>query len=481
MLKYLLKVLISSLLSFTIPQAATALTKQDFSYRADISAGQQSLRQIELPYEVLQKIQRQDYADMRIFNSQNQSIPYKITIKSPQSRQHDSEHQLEFFTLPKNPHQSNRLQIEIDKFNHWLSFSAAKTLTSKLSYIIIKNPYSDKNLHKLKLHWTMTEHAFSLKVKLEQSDDLEHWQTIKNKTTLYDLKHESAALIKDKIVLPNKSMANYFRLSFIDKNHFLHSITNITGSYHQSQNAQENWKTVPLTQGDSAHEWLFNTESVAPIIKIAFEIPQTGLVYQGNLYSKHQSPVAKQTSSKRTKLKKELKKILHSPNKNNTALQNTWRYQQAFTQYRLITQLEEIKSEALSIPAYKDRHWRILLKQPLSLLPEQVPKINIAWAPVFITFLAQGNEPYQLVFGNTKANPAPGNFPNTLLETIPETVTLGTVTSINKPLATKSPTTLETWFKQINWKITLLWLVLCLSVLCMGTMAYQLYLGMNKK
>jgi hypothetical protein len=476
------KILMVVIFSFFLTQTATALTKQDFAYIADISEGKQSLRQFELPYEILQGLQRQDYADLRIFNSQNQSIPFRITVKNPQAQQYYSKHELDFFTLPKNPQHLTRLQIEINKFTHWLSFSTPETSTNKLSYIIIKNQYTDKNLDKLKLHWISTDHAFSLKLKLEQSDDLEHWKTIKNKTTLYNLKHDSTVLIKDTVVLPNKSKAKYFRLSFRHQHDFLHSITKITGIYHhQNQAEHENWKSIPLKQGNTAHEWLFDTESVAPIVKIEFEIPQTGLFYQGTLFSKHKPAFVKQATSKKSKLKKELKKLLHSANKNKSTLQNNWRYQQAFTQYRLITKSEEIKSEALSVPGYKDSYWRILLKQPLRLLPEQVPTIKIAWAPVIITFLAQGNEPYQLLFGNEKINPIRTRFPKTFSENTAETVSVGAVNSIKKPVTSSSPTTIVNWFKQINWQKALLWLILCSSVLFMGRMAYQLYLGMNKK
>ncbi|NOQ36812.1 MAG: DUF3999 family protein [Methylococcaceae bacterium] len=458
----------------------TAAAKEGFAFTATISSGKQSLRQFELPYEVLEGLQRQDYGDMRIFNSQNQSVPFTVKVIRPQTEQHHSEHKLDFFTLPRNPHRHSRLKIEIDKYNSRFSYSTTATTNShQRSFIIIKNPYIDKGLHKLKLQWTAPNQAFSLRLKLEQSDDLERWQTLKNNSTLYDLKHGYTVLIKDTIFLPRQSKAKYLRLSFKNRNYFLHSVTAINGFYrHQSQPEPENWKTLTLEQGEMQREWLFNTGSVAPIAKIGFEIPQTGLFYQGTVFSKNTPlpPINRHITNKH-QLKKEVKKILHPPRKQH----KFWRYWQRFTQYRLITESGEINSEPFSLTGIKDSQWRIMLKQPLTLLPEQVPKINIAWYPVMVTFLAQGDEPYRLLFGDAKIKPLYANLPQTLEDNLPEMVKVSVVSVVEKTESETIPAeTLTNWFKEMNWKKGLLWLLLCSGVLLMGTMAYKLYLGMNK-
>lgn len=462
--------------------ADLGLADENFAFSADISAGKQSVRRFEIPYEVLQGIQRQDYGDMRIFNSQNQSIPFSVTVVKPQSQQHSSEYELDFFTLPSKAVQHQRMQIEIDKYTSRISFKALSTESGKQSYIIIKNSYSDKGLDKLQLNWAASDHAFSVKLKLEQSDDLEHWRTIKHNTTLYDLKHDSTLLIKDTIFLPRPSNAKYLRISFNHQHDFLYSVIKIIGYYrHQSQVELENWKTLTLKPGESAHEWLFNTDSVAPIVKIAFDIPQSGLVYQGTLFSKHSSPVVKPAISNKSQFKKEVKKILHYPKRKSPEQNNSWQYQQRFTQFRLLTESGEINSQALSMPnIIKDSLWRIELKQPLTLLPEQVPTINIAWHPVILTFLAQGIGPYRLLFGNPNIKPLGSSLITILTDRQQETVILGTVNIVKKPISTTKSGTLASWFKQMNWQKMLLWLLLCSFVLLMATMAYKLYLGMNK-
>lgn len=467
-----------------ITLADFALPRDDFRFSTEISQGKQSLRQFELPYEVLKGLQRQDYGDLRIFNAQKQIVPFTVSVERPRAEQHSSEHELDFFTLPRNPHRSSRLTVEIDQYSKRFHFSTTtKTNSKQRSHIIIKNPYTGKGLHRLKLHWTTPDNAFSLKMKLEQSDDLETWRTVKSQTTLYDLKHGATVLIKDTVFLPHQSEAKYFRLSFQDKHYFLHSVNRITGFYrHQSQPEPENWQTLTLSQGENPREWLFDTQSVAPVSKMAFEIPQIGLFYQGSLFSKHLSPPIRRPVRTRTQLKQEVKEILHHPDSKRKKQHDFWRYRQGFTQYRLLVDSGEITGQPLSLSGIKDNEWRLVLSQPLTLLPEQLPKIRIARYPVLVTFLAQGNGPYTLLFGNADMKPLHSSLPATLKDNPPETVRVQAIQPIEKTVVEVTPAEeVSNWFKEMDWQKGILWLLLCSGVLLMGAMAYRLYQGMNKR
>ena len=234
-----------------------------------------------------------------------------------------------------------------------------------------------------------------------------------------------------------------------------------------------------LKSGALAHEWLFDTESVAPIAKIAFDIPQAGLFYQGSLFSKSKYPPMKYRSNHKSQLKKEIKKVLRHPmNKRAKRADDFWHYRQGFTQYRLITESGEINSLEFSVTAIKDNQWRILLKQPLTLLSEQVPKIEIAWYPVMVTFLAQGDEPYRLLFGNEAVKPLVNSQLPQLLANDPiETIIVEDVRMI-----AKATVAMNDFFGLglLNWKAGLLGLFLCFGVVLMAVMAYKLYSAMNR-
>lgn len=62
-----------------VPAAAGQATPQDFAFGADFSEGQSSLRQATLPADVLERIQQPDFADVRVFNADGESVPFEIT------------------------------------------------------------------------------------------------------------------------------------------------------------------------------------------------------------------------------------------------------------------------------------------------------------------------------------------------------------------------------------------------------------------
>lgn len=454
---------IMSILILLAVQTAKA-DPPEFAFVADLSEGKQSMRQFELPYSILAKVERPDYGDMRIFNSQNQAVPFSITQLEAQSHQNKASYDLRFFRLPNKVSESNKLRIEFNENSAHFSFNAGSTKPS--DYLIIENQHQSDALVAIKLAWQQPNEAFSINVTLEYSDDLQNWQSV-NTTTLYALKYLDSELTQNTLPLPYAKQAKYLRLSFQPLSNFSLRIEKITGDYQHTTFIQpENWQTVRLEPGDNPNEWLFNTGGFIPVTKIAFEIPNTGLLYRGSLYAKNDSPIPK---TDHPNFKHEVKRALHrNPERHKT----DWRYQGAITQYRLITAVGEIASQAMNISTTKERQWKVVLDQPASLLPEQIPNIKIAWQPVVVNFVAQGNPPFQLFFGNASAEPfksalSPGL--NKDAETV-NTLTIRPVEQTSKPIKLA-----------LNWQKILLWLLLSIGVFVMGLMVYQLYVRMNLK
>jgi hypothetical protein len=451
------------LLAIQTARAETA----EFAFVADLSEGKQSLRQFELPYAILTKLERPDYSDMRIFNSQNQAVPFSIRQLETQSQQNNASYDLRFFRLANNITQSNGLQIELNENTAHFSFNAESPQQS--NYLIIENQHQSDSLSAIKLAWQQPSEAFSINATLESSDELQNWQSI-NTTTLYALKYLDTALTQNILSLPYANHAKYLRLSFQSSNNFSLRIDKITGDYqHTTFVEHENWQTVHLEPGDNPNEWLFNTGGYVPVTKISFEIPSTGLFYRGSLYAKNDRPMPKPGHPG---FKHEVKRALHRNPEQRKTEQDNWRYLGAITQYRLSTAAGEIASQAMNISTTKERQWKLVLDQPATLLPEQIPGIKIAWQPVVVNFLAQGNPPFQLFFGNAVAEP----FNTTLsaeLNDNAETVNTLTIRPVEQ---TSKPIKLE-----LNWQKILLWLILCVGVAVIGLMAYQLYLRINLK
>jgi hypothetical protein len=485
------KLLVLNLFLAQTALAETTPLPDDFAFVATLSEGKQSLRQFELPYQVLAKLERQDYGDLRIFNSQNQSVPFKINVFEPTTLNNTNTYELNFFRLADHSAQQSGMQIEFGEQGTRLSFRSYSTefkdgANSQLpNYLIFENQHQNDELHAIKLDWQQAGEAFSIKVRLEGSEDLQSWQVLNESTTLYDLKHAQMALTQNTINLPSASHAKYLRLSFLPTNDFTLQVAKISGEYHHATAVErENWESFPLTAGKLPNEWLFNTGSFVPVSKIAVEIPAAGLFYQGNLYSKNGQTLQNftQVEQDAPHFRHEIKRALHhSPEYPQSAQteQETWNSQGTVMQYRLVTAAGEISSEPIEIATVKDREWKLVLHQPATLLPEQLPTIKVAWHPVIVSFLAQGNPPYKLFFGNAKIAPFDVALPIPVTDSAVESVNIDNIQSVTKNAAAIAvqPTLIE----RSNWREILLWVLLSGGVLVMCAMVYQLYVRMNQR
>lgn len=481
---FIIKLTVLMLLVMQSALAETAPTQQDFGYSATLSDGKQSLRQFELPYQILTGMERQDYGDLRIFNSQNQPVPFSITQIEPQTYQNQDVYGMRFFRLADNSTRRGGLQIEFSENSTLFSFNSV-TDNAQPNYLLIENQHQNDDLQAIKLAWQQPDTAFSIKVKLESSDDLQNWQTVNDNITLYDLKYANTALLQNTLNLSAASHAKYLRLSFLPSSSFTLQIEKISGEYrHTTSVERENWENFALEPGEKTNEWLFNTGSLIPVTKIEFKIPATGLFYQGSLYSKHDSTNQNSTLIERhhPSFRRELKRALHRyPEYRTPEQQNSWHYQGTVTQYRLLMASGEIGSTAINVYPTKDRQWKLVLEQPATLLPEQIPIVKVVWHPVLVTFLAQGNPPYRVFFSNEKVTPSNAALPPTANNGDIETVDVQNIQTVEKIAITSEPEKLITVAEKLNWQKILLWLLLCAGVLLMAGMAYQLYLRMNQK
>ena len=127
----------------------------------------------------------------------------------------------------------------------------------------------------------------------------------------------------------------------------------------------------------------------------------------------------------------------------------------------------------------QDRHWKIVLEQPLNLQPQDYPVIRVRLQPQRLVFLAQGEEPFTLAIGSRQVEPQSFSLPDHKLpqdfsaETssliiLGEEVMLGGEEQLLPP---KKKADLKTW---------LLWTVLVLGVLVMGWMARGLLREMKQ-
>ena len=221
----------------------------------------------------------------------------------------------------------------------------------------------------------------------------------------------------------------------------------IQGIYTQSGAPQMQWKSFGKPRYDKEGNWLFESNIVAAITRMEFLAAQDGLLYKGMLYSRNDEKL-------------------------------DWRFRQNVSQYRLNIGETDMRSDAFSLRPNNDRYWKVKIETEGRFSENQLPEIRAGWAPKQLLFLAQGQGPFTLAFGNPVISPANNNDLNSLVKTYEDSganidkVTSGTIIDNANYIAAKN---------RLPWKKILLWLVLIMGTVLMGFMAYRLYQQMGKE
>lgn len=436
----------------------------DFGYTAKLSKAKTSLRQINLPIDVYSKMYRNDLGDLRIFSGEGQLVPHQISrAENLISTQIQN---LTFYPFNKEQASAKgNINIEINqstgkrqlKINQSLDFMKDKN-SIEYQYIIEnaqfnfgqsqqQNQNNYPSLCKMKLYWKQSIPSLILGLKLEASSDLQRWNSLSSILNISRLNYADSQLVRDEIEFRCTSEP-YLRLTWVkqeDEQDNKITLTSIQGFYTQSDANQIQWKQFSEPKYNDDGHWLFESDVVSPIVKMEFKAPQTGLFYKGVLFSRDNK-------------------------------QQKWRYRQQITQYSLNLGDSELQSNPFVLSGINDRYWKFEPSIETKFTANQLPEINAAWLTNKVLFIAQGNEPFQLAFGNPNIAPAKSNNLNNLIQSLQQssstidTVTLDTIVDGEKSFSRDG---------QTNWKKIALWFVLLLGTAMMALMAFRLFRQMG--
>ena len=449
---------------------AAAPEIDDFAYTAKLSNAKTSLRQINLPIDVYSKMYRNDLGDLRIFSAEGQLVPHQVTrAENLISTQIQN---LTFY--PFNKEQANdagNINIEINqstgkqqlKINQSLNFMDEKNST-EYQYIIENNQFDNgksqsKNqnnypaLCKMKLYWKQSIPSLILGLKLESSSDLQRWNSLSSILNISRLNYADSQLVRDEIEFRCTSEP-YLRLTWVKqedeqdlKQDNKITLTSIQGFYTQKDANQIQWKQFSQPKYNEDGHWLFESDVVAPIVKMEFKTPQTGLFYKGALFSRDNK-------------------------------EQKWRYRQQITQYNLNLGDSDLHSNPFVLSGVNDRYWKFEPSIETKFTATQLPEINAAWLTNKVLFIAQGSEPFQLAFGNPNIPPAKRSNLNNLIQSLQQSsstidmVSLDNIIDGDKSFSREGKT---------NWKKIVLWVVLLLGTAMLAFMANRLFRQMGVK
>ena len=361
-----------------VATAATAQTPSDFRSRASLTpAGGDALQRFTLPFEAYRDA-RPDLADIRVFNSTDEAMPMAYAAAPDPSREAPPAMSLPMFPIygQRESRDAANVDVVVNANREGAIVSvrtntkpapAQKPVAWLLDASAVKTP-----IRYLTVDWNAGPGVELARVTVEGSDDLKYWSPIASRSPVLTVQRDGMQLAQRKIDLRG-SQAKYLRVTAEPATFVLRTARAEAESV--ARPASRMVRSVAGSPGAKPGEFVFDLGARLPVesVKLKFGEPNS---------------VAPFTLLARDDPAKEPRHVT------------------AATFYRLVRDSVEIESPAVDIGRTPARYWVARL-DPRSPPPGGgPPTLEVQWRPAQVVFVARGDAPFTLAFGNPEVKPS---------------------------------------------------------------------------
>ena len=418
---------------YAAPANDRPATLKDFAGRLTVAATPGELMFLELPLNVYQHVERADLGDIRMFDSAGMPIPFTLQ-KPEQITMRPEPRDVPFFVWQSTDanRPPSRTDIQIDaaqavvKVQNHMAGPGKPVDTFLLD--LSEMPFAASQL---KLEFVDRSGQFNSTVRLQHSNDLDHWLTDNTRQTVA----RYGGTDKTTIDLPATG-AKYLLLALDENAPPLKSVQAVFSNIRVPGQI----KTSVFEGGKSEDGLSINyaTGAFLPMVALDFVLPQADSM-PIKLYSRFDE-------SRNWSYVDDYNLYRFNPDANNTVRRNQPLAISSHLPYGLIT----------------------------SELPfANPPQMIVHWQPYQLIFLARGAGPWVLAYGNQDYAPV---FDRYLRETAGQQPLAAQITGEE----TYQPRAVSKVEPPANYQQWLLWGVLMLAVIILSVLAFYMARSMKK-
>jgi hypothetical protein len=361
--------------------------KEEFAFGREIeSPPGKSVVEITLPLDVYKTTKDKSMQDLAIFNSKNEVVPHVLIM--PEGKQ---------FKTTKASVPVKLFPIKGNKMDEGIHFSSIEVTTNNNGSVteIVNNSNLDKsdpknsriigylidasgdkkNFEKLKVDISEFPENEFVHMDVQGSNDLEEWQNIGDDPVLTRFQESGEKVVKDEIDLENSNF-KYYRLTWSGNDLEL-KIPSAVVSFSEEK---EQLATLPMGLGVNGTR---------------IENQNGPITYQYDLMGSFPVEAFEVRFN-------DLNSIARVRIKRAEKPEGPWVDVITTTFYRMMKNSAEIKQSEAGIPVQMIRYFRIELLSNESGIGGKFPEVSVNWSPMKLRFLARGEGPFFLGYGNAK-------------------------------------------------------------------------------
>lgn len=504
------KILFLAILASAAPALAqnAAVTAASFAHHADITLGGAApFHQLVLPLAVYQGLERDDLGDLRVFNGKGEMVPYTLLRQREGAAPAGPEVAAPLFPIvARGAGDAGNLSLQVSRRGDDTLVAVAAPATAPSASVVrgvivdisklrrdsaVNATVASAVRYTLRLDTgagtasattaTSTASATNAAASaagaatatatavpapatpafqsftLESSDDLQHWNTIKNDAQLVHMEHNGQRIDRDSVSWDGAT-GKYLRLSWATPEQApavsaaLLSVTALAGLP-----APLVWSAALAPQSSAADHYDYALPGHMPL-----ELLRVGLAQTNTL-----APVTVQ-------------RYLAAPPRHRRDGDGYWQALAGDVVFRLQGPNGDMTSPDIRLDQPPATRLRLLVDQRGGGIGQQAPTLQVGFTPAVLVFLARGEGPFKLAWGAPKvvdAALAPSMLMPNYQSGQPLTAALATLQAVAMP-APAPGAAADTESGPASKGV--LWAVLVAGVLVLGGMATLLLKQMKR-
>jgi len=439
-----------------IPLLAQAqLTPDEFASGFNIELeGDYSVYHLLLPEDVYQTVAFGNLTDLRVFNNAGEVVPHAFRSLGTVINEESVARTLPIFpitSVTRTGTTGNSLNITIADDGTLIRIRNSEPASPDpqertIGYILDTSGVDDP-IQELQFSIDNNNEDYLQAFRLEQSDDLNRWQILVPKSTLVDMAYGDFALQKDRVLLPSNHQ-KYLRLVFENPAENILIAEVIAHSTLTEAQSQETWLTVSgIRTEDQQSTITFDRGGFFSTNRMDVVLPDDNTLLETIIYSR-------------------------------TSEDANWQQYYQGVVYRLNVEGNEVQSDPFLVRPTQNRYWKMEVLTEGGI-GQRIPQLRFAWTPSELYFLARGEGPFTMAFGNIALDEVdePIGILINALDEDQQSVFVGSA-NLGDRLNLRGAAALEVPV-QFPWRQLLLWTVLGMGIFAAGFMAYRLFKQMQ--
>jgi len=418
--------------------SSAELSPADFAFGMPVvTPADASAYRVALPADIYRDTVHADLADIRVFNARGEAVPYALNRPSPRAARGPGTALPLFALRDDSPAAADAVRVTIESPNAAVKLQTRGSIsvTGGVKQYILDGRPLGVPVAALQFAWPDDAADFTGRLQIEASDDFAVWRTLAAAAPIANLHAGGRQLVNNRVEVP-ATRAKYWRLSWTARSAPF-ELTSVVAEPADSRIEAERstLEVAGSASGAARGEYQFDLGARLPIERINLGLPELNTVIAVELLSRAQP-------------------------------RDAWRRVASRPFYRVNTADGELRNAPIDVAADSDRYW-LARAAGLTAAPAAPPlRLQVAWTPSDIVFLARGSGPFMLAYGSASAPAA-----ETDLSAMPAAVTvlratLGARRQLGGQARLATPA-------EIPWRRVLLWAVLASSVCLLAWMAYR--------